>query len=81
MKQQSLEGTTVTSCQIVKIYRHLYSRLSPKTRFGVSVKPPRGLNCGSGHETISQNLKYLSCSPREVFDTLGDGQKWSKVCK
>ena len=47
----------------------------------VSVKPPRGLNCGSGHETISQNLKYLSCSPREVFDTLGDGQKWSKVCK
>ena len=21
----------------------------------VSVKPPRGLNCGSGHETISQN--------------------------
>ena len=50
-------------------------------RMEVSVKPPRGLNCGSGHETISQNLKYLSCSPREVFDTLGDGQKWSKVCK
>lgn len=37
MKQQSLEGTTVTSCQIVKIYRHLYSRLSPKTRFGLQL--------------------------------------------
>ena len=37
----------------------------------VSVKPPRGLNCGSGHETISQNLKYLSCSPREVFSKGG----------
>ena len=60
----------------------IYLRGERKTiQIFVSVKPPRGLNCGSGHETISQNLKYLSCSPREVFDTLGDGQKWSKVCK
>ena len=25
--------------------------------------------------------KYLPCSLREIFITLGDGQKWSKVCK
>lgn len=35
MKQQSPEGTTVTSCQIVKIYRHFCSQLSPKARFGL----------------------------------------------
>lgn len=38
MKQQSLEGTTVTSCQIVKIYRHLYSRLSPENTFWFAVE-------------------------------------------
>ena len=47
----------------------------------VSVKPPHGLNRGSEHETMSQNSKYLPCSLREIFVTLGDGQKWSKVCK
>ena len=47
----------------------------------VSVKPPHGLNRGSEHETMSQNSKYLPCSIREIFVTLGDGQKWSKVCK
>lgn len=47
----------------------------------VSVKPPHGLNRKSGHETMSQNSKYLPCSLREIFVTLGDGQKWSKVCK
>ena len=50
-------------------------------RLLVSVKLPHGLNRGSEHETISQNSKYFPCSLREIFVTLGDGQKWSKVCK
>ena len=47
----------------------------------VCVKPPHGLNRGSAHETIFPKVEYLPCSLREIFVTLGDGQKWSKVCK
>lgn len=61
---------------VVYIDRERYARIP-----FVCVKPPHGLNRGSAHETIFPKVEYLPCSLREIFVTLGDGQKWSKVCK
>lgn len=92
MKQQSLEGTTVTSCQIVKIYRHLYSRLSPKTRFGLQLNfsddtsscYPDLMIRKSWVKRLSKRLEGHAVDPNTVPDNIDDylgevyGPQWKK---
>ena len=92
MNQQSLEGTTVTSCQIVKIYRHLCSGLSPKSRFGLQLTfsddtrscYPDLMIRKSWVKRLSKRLEGHMVDPDTVPDIIDDylgevyGPQWKK---
>ena len=92
MNQQSLEGTTVTSCQIVKIYRHLCSQLSPKPRFGLQLTFSDDTNScypdlmirKSWVKRLSKRLEGRAVDPDTVQDIIDDylgevyGPQWKK---